>query len=147
MRLKTFLFAAGIVLLSAGAASAAVVTRDLNLRSGPSTRNHIIGTMPAGAHVAVLGCGGAWCRVDWHGRVGFASARYLAGDGAVYAVAPPPVYYAPGPYYYRPGPVFSFGFGWGGHRSWGGHRGGWSGHRGGYRGGPSGHRGGRHHRR
>ena len=143
MRLKTLLFAAGVVLLSAGAASAAVVTRDLNLRSGPGTRYAVIDTMPAGAHVAVLGCGGAWCRVGWRGAQGFASARYLAGDGAAYAVAPP-VYYAPGPYYYAPAPVVGFGFSWGGggHRSWHGQRGGWHGRGGSWHG----NRGGRHHR-
>ena len=128
MRLKTLALAAGALLLSAGIASAAVVTRDLNLRSGPSTRYAVIDTMPAGAYIDVLGCAGAWCRVDWRGRVGFASARYLAG-GPVYGAAPP-VYYMPGPYYYRPGPVFRFGFGWGGHRSWRGHRGGWHGRHG-----------------
>lgn len=123
MQLKILSLAIGALLLSAGAASAAVVTNDLNLRAGPGTRYAVIDTMPAGAHVDVLGCAGAWCRVDWHGTVGFAGASYLAGGGAVYA--PPPVYYAPEPYYYGPGPIFSFGFGWGGgwHRGWHGHHG------------------------
>ncbi len=82
MKLKTLTLAAGVLLASAGIASAAVVTNDLNLRSGPGTRYRVVDTMPAGAHVRVLGCGGAWCRVDWHGRVGFASASYIGGGRA-----------------------------------------------------------------
>ena len=132
MQFKALSLAAGILLLSAGAASAAVVTRDLNLRSGPGTRYAVIDTMPGGAHVDVLGCAGAWCRVDWRGRVGFASAHYLAGEGATY-IAPPRVYYGPWPYYDGWGPVFGFGWGggWRGGHVWHGGRGGWHG---GYRG-------------
>ena len=82
MKLKTLTLAAGALLLSAGIASAATVTNDLNLRSGPGTRYGVIDTMPAGAYVNVIGCGGSWCRVDWHGRVGYASASYLGGGRA-----------------------------------------------------------------
>jgi len=118
MRLKILSLAAGALLLSAGAASAAVVTNNLNLRSGPGTHYRVIDTMPAGAHVAVLSCGGAWCRVNWHGTIGFAGASYLAGGRAAYAAAPR-AYVAPGPHYYRPAPVIRFGFGWGGwHPRW-----------------------------
>ena len=49
MRLKTLALAAGALMLSAGAASAAVVTNDLNLRSGPGTNYQVVDTMPAGA--------------------------------------------------------------------------------------------------
>ena len=79
MKLKTLTLAASALLLSAGIASAATVTNDLNLRSGPGTRYGVIDTMPAGAYVNVIGCGGSWCRVDWHGRVGYASSSYLGG--------------------------------------------------------------------
>ena len=134
MRLRTFLLAAGALALSAGAAGAATVTNDLNLRTGPGTGYRVITAMPAGAYVDVLNCGGAWCRVDWRGTVGYASASYLAGGGYA-AVPPPPVYYAP------PTTVFRLGFGTGPrwhHRGWrGGHR---SHHNRGH------HRGG-HHRR
>jgi len=111
MRLKILSLAAGALLLSAGAASAAVVTHDLNLRSGRGIQYRVIGTMPAGARVAVLGCSSGWCRVNWHGTIGYASANYLTNDRAVYAAAPR-VYVAPGPFYYRRGPVVHFGFGW-----------------------------------
>ena len=58
MRLNTLSLAICALLLSARVASAAVVTRDLNLRSGPGTRYAIIATMPAGAYVDLLGCDG-----------------------------------------------------------------------------------------
>jgi uncharacterized protein YraI len=126
MKLKTLTIAAGALLLSAGIASAATVTNDLNLRRGPGTGYGVIDTMPAGAYVNVLGCSGSWCRVDWHGRIGYASASYL-GAGGTYAAAPP--------IYIAPPPVVSFGFGFGGGHRW-------------YRGGHHGwrHHGYRHHR-
>lgn len=118
MRLRTLTLAASALLLSAGIASAATVTNDLNLRSGPGTRYGVIDTMPAGAYVNVIGCGGSWCRVNFQGRVGYASANYLGG-GESYAAAP---------VYVAPPPVVSFGFGFGGghhwrHRGWHGHHG------------------------
>lgn len=118
MNLKHFSLAVGVLLASAGAAVAApaVVTGDLNLRSGPGTGYRVIDTMPAGATVNVRGCSGSWCRVAWGGTVGYASASYLGLGGPVYAAAPPPVYVAPPP-------VVSFGFStgprWYGHRHWG----------------------------
>ncbi len=101
MRLKTLTLAAGALLVSAGIASAATVTNDLNLRSGPGTGYRVIDTMPAGAHVNVIGCTGNWCRVNWRGRVGYASSSYLGGGGA----------YAYDPVYAAPPPVVRFGFG------------------------------------
>lgn len=110
MRLKQFILAAGALVLSLGAANAATITNDLNLRSGPGTRYSVVTTMPAGAYVDVLGCRGSWCRVDWRGRVGYASRSYLA-RGRGYAAAPR-VYYGPprSVYYGPPRTVFSFGF-------------------------------------
>lgn len=119
MQLKHFSLAAGLLLGTAGAAAAApaVVTGDLNLRSGPGTGYAVIDTMPAGATVNVLGCGGSWCRVVWGGTRGFASRSYLDRMGPVYAAEPPP------PPVFLPPPAVSFGFGWGGgwHRGWHGH--------------------------
>jgi len=106
MRLKQFALAAGILLVSASTAAAAMVTNPLNLRRGPGTQFGVIATMPPGARVDVLECGGAWCRVAWRGIEGFASASYLAGGERVYAYEPAPVYVAPPP-------VVSFGYGWG----------------------------------
>lgn len=136
MKLKTLAIAAGALLLSGGLAAAATVTNDLNLRSGPGTSYGVVGTMPAGAEVNVLGCEGSWCRVSWGGTEGYASASYLSGGGGG-------GYYAAAPVYVAPPPPVVFGFGWGGPR-WNGYRGGWHGYRGGYRGGW--HGGHRHHR-
>jgi uncharacterized protein YraI len=115
------MFGGLLLLAGVGAADAAVVTGDLNLRSGPGTGYRVIDTMPAGSYVDVIGCTGAWCRVEFGGAVGYASASYLGGGGA-YAAAPvyvaPPVY--SGPYYAGPAVGFGFGFGSGwrhyGHR-------------------------------
>lgn len=54
----------------------------LNMRSGPSTANTVIGTLRQGEIVRNLGCtagGSAWCQVSSteNGRTGWASARYL----------------------------------------------------------------------
>lgn len=119
MKLKILTLAASALLLSAGIASAATVTNDLNLRRGPGTGYGVIDTMPAGAYVNVIGCTGNWCRVSWHGEVGYASASYLGGGAPIYAAAPP--------VYVAPPPVFSFGFGFGGGHRW--HHG-WRGHHG-----------------
>lgn len=113
MRFRTLTLAAGALLVSAGIASAATVTNDLNLRSGPGTGYGVIDTMPAGAYVHVIGCSGAWCRVNWHGRVGYASASYLGRGGGYYAAAP---------VYVAPPPVVSFGFGFGTGPRWHHHR-------------------------
>ncbi len=115
MNIKQFSLTAGFLLASAGVAAAApaVVTGDLNLRSGPGTGYRVIDTMPAGATVNVRGCSGSWCRVAWGGAVGYASASYLGLGGPVYAAEP---------VYVAPPPVVSFGFStgprWHG-RNWG----------------------------
>ncbi len=80
MRLKSLLFGAGTaVLMSTGVANAAVVTHDLNLRAGPGIDHHVIGVMPAGAHIEVLSCKGSWCHVDWNGEEGYASRNLITG--------------------------------------------------------------------
>lgn len=122
MRFKHLALAAGLLLVSASAALAApaLVTGDVNLRTGPGTNFGVITVLPGGATVNVLGCGGGWCRIAWRDGNGYASSSYLdLGGGPVYA-APPPAYYAPPP-------VITFGFGFGG-PSW--HRDGDRGRRG-----------------
>jgi uncharacterized protein YraI len=133
------MFGGLLMLAGIGAANAAVVTGDLNLRSGPGTGYRVIDTMPAGSYVDVVGCTGSWCQVQFGGITGYASASYLGGGGDSYAAAPvyvePPIY--SGPYY--AGPAFGFGFGYGSgwHRGWHGR------YHGGYHGGHHGHY--RHH--
>ncbi|WOC16947.1 SH3 domain-containing protein [Pseudochrobactrum sp. MP213Fo] len=71
-----------IALLSATAAQAAnaIVTTNLNLRTGPGTNYGTLGSIPNGSRVDVRGCtsGYGWCQVSYAGRSGWASSRYLA---------------------------------------------------------------------
>src|SRR5665213_1323957 len=108
MQFKHLALAAGLLLGSAGVAAAApaVVTSDLNMRSGPGTNYGVVDVLPGGSTVDVLSCGGSWCRVASGGAEGYASRNYLSGErGPVYAEAPP-VYVGP--------PAIGFGFGFGG---------------------------------
>jgi uncharacterized protein YraI len=77
--------AAGALLLASGitaSAVPAVVTTDLNVRGGESTRYSVIGVMPEGTVVDVTGCGDGWCYVrDYDG---YASAQYLDYGRATY---------------------------------------------------------------
>ncbi len=121
-----------------GSGKSAVVTANVNLRSGPGTDSDVITTIPAGSAVRVAECSGEWCAVTWNGRSGYAIARNL-GPGAPrqagahppppgYAEGyePPVVYGAPG--YYAPpavvyGPAYYYGprvyyGGWGWRRHW-----------------------------
>jgi len=78
--LRTAVLAAGVLATSAAQAATALVTTDLNLRSGPGTRYAVVGTLPDGARVGIRGCtaGYGWCRVNYGGVSGWASSRYLA---------------------------------------------------------------------
>ena len=108
MRLKSMLFGAGAaMLISAGVANAAVVTNDLNLRAGPGTDYHIIGTMPAGADIAVLSCSGTWCHVDWNGEQGYASRNFIASIRS-YTYGQNDYYSAPYYYYGYNTPYFGY---------------------------------------
>ena len=102
--------------MGAASAAPALVTGDLNLRTGPGPHYGVLTVLPGGATVNVRGCADGWCRIAWRGGYGFASSRYLdLGGGPVYAAPPPRVYYAPPP-------VVTFGFGWRDHDSWRHHR-------------------------
>lgn len=76
----TLLIAAMLVPGVASAATAAIVTTDLNIRTGPGASYQRFGTIPAGYRVTVLGCltGYNWCDVDWAGTRGWVSGTYLA---------------------------------------------------------------------
>jgi uncharacterized protein YraI len=96
---KSILFGAAAVLCSAGMAAAypATVTRDLHLRSGPSTAYRVVTTMPGGATVDVTGCrSNGWCHLRFRGLRGYASGNYLAGAPrtATTVEVLPPIYYA-----------------------------------------------------
>jgi uncharacterized protein YraI len=135
MHLKQLWLALGLLLASAGAAAAspAVVSNDLKMRSGPGTNFGVVSTMPAGATVNVFSCSGAWCRVAWGNRQGFVSRSYLEmGGGAypVYGAAPPPVVIYGGGFGWGWGPGWGWGGGWRGgwHGGWHGGHGGWHHH-------------------
>lgn len=83
--LKTTLAAAAVlgglmIPATASAATSAIVTADLNIRTGPGTGYQRFGTIPYGSHVTVIGClsGYSWCDVSWAGERGWVSSNYLA---------------------------------------------------------------------
>lgn len=69
--------------IAAAAAQPATVTSDLNLRAGPGTNFRVVLSMPRGSRVDILDCRANWCQVDFRGRVGWASANFLAVGQAV----------------------------------------------------------------
>ena len=64
----------------------AVTSAALNLRTGAGLTNPIITTMPRGATVVVKSNKDGWCRVEYNGMEGFASADYLKIKTALNAV-------------------------------------------------------------
>ena len=121
IRTRSVFPAGAALVLSAGVAAAApaVVRADVNLRSGPGTGYAVFETIPGGATVDVLGCGGSWCRVAYAGETGYASRSYLAlgGEAAVIEedAGPPAVAYGypdyDESYYYGYGPSVGLGVG------------------------------------
>ncbi len=57
----------------------ATAATDLNFRAGPSGDQEILGVIPVGGEVTVLGCleGSSWCQVDVQGTQGWAFGDYL----------------------------------------------------------------------
>ena len=93
--IKTMSAALAALLISGGVAAAASTTTDLNMRSGPGPEYQVVGVIPSGAPVDVLGCSGSWCQVNYAGRAGFASASYLSGDARGAAMVPSAPAYGP----------------------------------------------------
>lgn len=50
----------------------------LNVRSGPSTTNSIIGTIPAGQAYVAIAASGSWNKIYYKGNTGWAHSGYLA---------------------------------------------------------------------
>jgi uncharacterized protein YraI len=91
--LKLGVVAAGLLIPGAAyAATGAIATTDLNMRTGPSTGYEVVDVIPDGGHVTVYGCLGGynWCDVGWHGLRGWASGNYLAYLGERYYREPIP---------------------------------------------------------
>ena len=78
--IRTLSATLAILAVSGGVAAAQSPVTDLNMRSGPGTGYQVLGVIPAGAPVAVLGCDGSWCQVNYAGRIGYANGSYLGGD-------------------------------------------------------------------
>jgi uncharacterized protein YraI len=91
--LKLGLLAAGMLVPGAAfAATSAIATTDLNMRTGPSTGYEVVDVIPDGGQVTVYGCVGgySWCDVSWNGYRGWASGNYLAYLGERYYRDPIP---------------------------------------------------------
>jgi hypothetical protein len=112
--------AIGLLFAELANAAPARVASNTNLRQGPGVSFGVITTVPGGAVVDVIRCGGAWCNVMAGNQPGYMIARNLVGAGVpvvgappVVVVSPPPVYYGGyRPYYYGPrfyGPGFYYG--------------------------------------
>ncbi|WP_273758662.1 SH3 domain-containing protein [Bartonella sp. AU55XJBT] len=58
---------------------ARVASGQVSLRTGPATAYKVITTVPVGAKVQIYGClsNKTWCSLGYHGKVGWASARYV----------------------------------------------------------------------
>jgi uncharacterized protein YraI len=79
--LKAAVLAGGMLVPGvAAAATAAIVTTDLNIRTGPGTGYYAFDVIPVGGRVTVYGCatGYNWCDVGWAGTRGWVSGNYLA---------------------------------------------------------------------
>lgn len=87
-KLRIAALAAGIAMVPsiAAAAASAIVTTDLNIRTGPSTAYPAFDVIPSGDDVTVYGCvsGYDWCDVGWEGYRGWVSSDYLAYLGDRY---------------------------------------------------------------
>ncbi|MGC1696579.1 MAG: DUF1236 domain-containing protein [Pseudolabrys sp.] len=108
MPIKTTLFVAAVTAAAlssaASAATVAIATIPLNIRSGPGPQYSVISAIPDRAQATVIGCiqGSLWCQVSYNGQQGWAYSQYLMAtlSGRSLAVAEtiqtmPPVTYQP----------------------------------------------------
>src|SRR5688572_15245114 len=85
--LKMAALAAGLLIPGvAAAATSAIVTTDLNFRTGPDSSYPAFDVIPEGDDVTVYGCldGYGWCDIEWAGYRGWVSGDYLAYLGQRY---------------------------------------------------------------
>lgn len=80
----------------ASAATLAVATTPLNIRSGPGPEYPVIGAIPTNGQATILGCidGSLWCQITYNGGQGWAYAQYMTGTGIREL---PPIAYSPPP--------------------------------------------------
>lgn len=78
---KTFLASALLLTFTASAfASSGWTTAGVNFRDGPGSYYAKIGTISRCAHVEYDRSENGWYRVNWNGRWGWVSARYITTD-------------------------------------------------------------------
>ncbi|WP_081632656.1 SH3 domain-containing protein [Bartonella bovis] len=63
---------------TASQATNAIVTRNLNLRAGPSTHYALRSLIPAGNLITVYSCRNNWCQINYDSQTGWVSSRYLS---------------------------------------------------------------------
>ncbi|WP_336288216.1 MULTISPECIES: SH3 domain-containing protein [unclassified Bartonella] len=80
MKILVIFFVLGTLFLTTAVAENAnvVVTKNLNLRTGPSTQYAICGLIPAGQLISVQICKGNWCHIKYNDQKGWVSSRYLS---------------------------------------------------------------------
>lgn len=78
--IMTAAVAGGAVLATtvASLAAPAVVTGNVNVRSGPGTQYRVVDTVRRGERVDVDRCRGSWCFVEKRGPDGWIASRFLS---------------------------------------------------------------------
>jgi uncharacterized protein YraI len=128
--MKQIVFASVMTTLVMSAAHAddiAYATESTVLRSGPSTKDHVITRVPANAELSVEHCSQGWCRAQLGSKSGYVALSMLDFNDAPVGshsatviertyIEPTYVYpgYYPGPYFYGPGIYFGAGY----HHHW-----------------------------
>ncbi|WP_086005989.1 SH3 domain-containing protein [Nitratireductor pacificus] len=72
------------------AAETLYTTANVNMRTEPSTSSPILTTIPKGSQVVAVGSRGAWRSVQYRGRAGWVSSRYVSRERPVLTSAPRP---------------------------------------------------------
>ena len=79
MRKPIAILVATVIAVTPVAASPAVTTANVNMRSGPGTTYEVLGTIDSGTDIDLGECdaSGAWCSVTVDGRQGYMSGQYI----------------------------------------------------------------------
>lgn len=92
--LRALIIASSLTVPAMAYAAPAIVTANVNVRSGPGTSYVRLAALPAGIRVDAGPCRGSWCQINSRGYRGWVSARFVSFGT-----------YARGPAYY-PQPVY-----------------------------------------
>ena len=66
-----------------------VTASALNVRSGPSTKNHIVGMVVKGTKLTILATQGDWYRISFNGKDGYVHANYVKLETSDNTTPPP----------------------------------------------------------